>query len=226
MPCHILQCLDINICYVFFRIGDYMNVTSQGISDYMASLSTTLKQLDVDQLAMVVKVILEAQNQGKKILTMGNGGHGNTAAHMINDFAKHTTSSDAKDAVVTEKRFRTMCLNDSVSFVTGIGNDMGYDFIFSEQIKNWCEAGDVVIGISGSGNSGNVLKAFDVAKSFGATTICFSGKGGGKAKSVADICIVVPSSKMVQIEDVHMAISHAIADELKKLIQNRSEITG
>ena len=72
----------------------------------------------------------------------------------------------------------------------------------------------------------SVLKAFDVAKSLGATTICFSGKGGGKAKAIADICIVVPSNKMVQIEDVHLAINHALADELKKLIQNRSEITG
>jgi D-sedoheptulose 7-phosphate isomerase len=199
---------------------------AQGIADYMNSLSAILKQLDMDQLAKVVELILKAQQQGKKILTMGNGGHGNTAAHMINDFAKHTVSSDTKDAVVTEKRFRTMCLNDSVSFVTGIGNDMGYDYIFSEQLKNWCEPGDVVIGISGSGNSENVLKAFEVAKSFGATTICFSGKGGGKAKTVADICIIVPSNKMVQIEDVHLAINHALADELKKLIQNRTEITG
>ena len=203
-----------------------MEVISQGIADYMTSLSTTLRQLDVDQLAKVVEVLLKAQQQGKKILTMGNGGHGNTASHMINDFAKHTVSSDSKAAVVTEKRFRTMCLNDSVSFVTGISNDMGYDYIFSEQLKNWCEPGDVVIGISGSGNSENVLKAFDVAKSLGATTICLSGKGGGKAKAIADICIVVPSSKMVQIEDVHLAINHALADELKKLIQNRSEITG
>ena len=203
-----------------------MAAIAQGISDYMNSLSTTLKQLDTDQLAMVVKGILKAQQQGKKILTMGNGGHGNTAAHMINDLAKHTVSSDTKDTVAAEKRFRTMCLNDSVSFITGIGNDMGYDHIFSEQIKNWCEAGDVVIGISGSGNSENILKAFDVAKACGATTICFSGKGGGKAKTVADICIIVPSNKMVQIEDVHLAINHALADELKKLIQNRTEIIG
>ena len=85
---------------------------------------------------------------------MGNGGHSNTAAHMINDLAKHTVSSDNKKAVVAEQfRFRTMCLNDSVSFVTGIGNDMGFDYIFSEQVANWVEPGDVVIGISGSGNS-------------------------------------------------------------------------
>ena len=75
-----------------------------------------------------------------------------------------------------------MCLNDSVSLMTGVANDMGYDHVFSEQLKNWCQEGDVVIGISGSGNSPNVLNAFEVAKQRGATTICLSGKGGGKAK--------------------------------------------
>ena len=157
---------------------------------------------------------------------MGNGGHCNTAAHMINDFAKHTVSSDTKDTVVTEQRFKTMCLNDSVSFVTGLANDMGYEHIFSEQLKNWCAAGDVVIGISGSGNSPNVLRAFEVAKARGATAICLSGKGGGRAKDVADICVVVPSDKMVQIEDVHLAINHAVADELKKAIQARAALAG
>ena len=157
---------------------------------------------------------------------MGNGGHGNTAAHMVNDIAKHSISSDTKDSVVTAKRFRTMCLNDSVSLLTGVANDMGYDHVFSEQLKNWCQEGDVVIGISGSGNSPNVLKAFEVAKERGATTICFSGKGGGKAKQLADICVVVPSDKMVQIEDVHLAINHAVADELKKALQGRTTLIG
>jgi D-sedoheptulose 7-phosphate isomerase len=84
----------------------------------------------------------------------------------------------------------------------------------------------VVIGISGSGNSPNVLRAFEVAKARGATTICLSGKGGGKAKALADICIDVPSNKMVQIEDVHLAINHLVADELKKAIQERDALTG
>lgn len=182
--------------------------------------------MDTTQLADIVEVLLKAYLDGKQIFTMGNGGHANTAAHMINDIAKHTTSSDDKDAIIAEKGFRTMCLNDSVSFITGLANDLGFDHIFSEQLKNWCDPGDVVIGISGSGNSPNVLKAFEVAKDRGATTICFSGKGGGKANQASDICIVVPSDKMVQIEDVHLAINHAVADELKKIIQNRTKLTG
>ena len=200
--------------------------TIVGLSEYMNGLGATLKQLDVTQLAQIVTVLLQAQQDGKTVFTMGNGGHGNTAAHMINDFAKHTVSSDTKGSVVTDQRFRTMCLNDSVSFLTGLANDMGYDCVFSEQLKNWCQPGDVVIGISGSGNSANILVAFEVAKQRGATTICLSGKGGGKAREVADICVVVPSDKMVQIEDVHLAINHAVADEMKKAIQHRDALSG
>jgi D-sedoheptulose 7-phosphate isomerase len=203
-----------------------LETIQSGIQAYMRQVADTLKTLDPAPLARMVEVICEAQRQNKRIFTMGNGGHANTAAHMINDLAKHTVSSDDKDAVVTEKRFRTMCLNDSVSFLTGLANDMGYDCVFSEQLKNWCEPGDVVIGVSGSGNSPNVLKAFEVAKACGATTICLTGKGGGKSKDLADICIIVPSQKMVQIEDVHLAINHAVADELKKIIQNRNNLKG
>jgi D-sedoheptulose 7-phosphate isomerase len=158
---------------------------------------------------------------------MGNGGHSNTAAHMINDLAKHTVTSDDKKAVVAENcRFRTLCLNDSASFLTGIGNDMGFDFVFSEQVANWVEPGDVLIGISGSGNSKNVLLAFEEARKRGATTICFSGFEGGKARQVADINIVVPCRKMVQVEDIHLMINHMIADELKRLVQSRVELVG
>ena len=197
-----------------------------GIEQYFDQLSATLKRVDAAQLAQIVAVLLRAQEDGKSIFTMGNGGHGNTAAHMINDIAKHSISSDEKDSVVSVKRFRTMCLNDSVSLMTGVANDMGYDHIFSEQLKNWCQEGDVVIGISGSGNSPNVLNAFEVARQRGATTICLSGKSGGKARQQADICVVVPSDKMVQIEDVHLAINHAVADELKKTVQNRTKLSG
>jgi D-sedoheptulose 7-phosphate isomerase len=202
------------------------NQVIAGLDGYMKGLAATLGQLDTAQLARIVAVLLEAQENGKSVFTMGNGGHGNTAAHMINDIAKHSISSDDKDSVVTAKRFRTMCLNDSVSLLTGVANDMGYDHVFSEQLRNWCQAGDVVIGISGSGNSPNVLRAFEVAKERGTTTICLSGKGGGKAREQADICVVVPSDKMVQIEDVHLAINHAVADELKKAVQQRTKLTG
>ena len=204
---------------------------SQKIVDNLKVYSGNFKEicnvLPFEDIARMVDILWKACLEGKTIFTMGNGGHCNTASHMINDIAKHTTSSDDKKKAVSEKlRFRTMCLNDSMSFITGLGNDMGFDFVFSEQIENWAQPGDVVIGISGSGNSENILKAFGVAKSKGAITICFAGFKGGKAGEEADLCIIVPCNKMIMVEDLHLVISHMVADELKKLVQNREEVMG
>jgi len=194
---------------------------------YTRELQKVLENLPWNAISQTVDVLWQSCQRGGRIFTMGNGGHSNTAAHMINDLAKHTISSDDKKAVVADNlRFCTMCLNDSVSFVTGIGNDIGYDYIFSEQVANWVKPGDVVIGISGSGNSKNILLAFEEAKKIGATTICYSGFQGGKARAIADINIIVPCQKMVQVEDVHLMINHMIADELKRLVQNRQVLVG
>ena len=200
---------------------------TRNLKTYAQDLQKVLGTLPWDESVRTVEVLWQCCLRGGRIFTMGNGGHCNTAAHMINDLAKHTVSSDNKQAVVAQQfRFRTLCLNDSASFVTGIGNDMGFDQIFSEQVANWAEPGDVVLGISGSGNSKNILKAFEEARKRGATTICFSGFEGGKARDLADLCIVVPCHKMVQVEDVHLIISHMVADELKRLVQGRQELAG
>jgi D-sedoheptulose 7-phosphate isomerase len=197
------------------------------LKTYAKGLQDVLNDLPYDAISKTVDVLWKNVQEEKCIYTMGNGGHCNTASHMINDLAKHTVSSDDKTAVVSQKlRFRTACLNDSMSFVTGIGNDMGFDHIFSEQVINWVKPGDVVIGISGSGNSKNILNAFEAAKKIGATTICYSGFKGGKARDVADINIIIPCNKMVQVEDVHLMVNHMIADELKRLVQNRTELVG
>ena len=197
------------------------------LKTYATGIQEVMAKLPWQAIEQAIEALWQCCRQGGRIFTMGNGGHANTAAHMINDLAKHTVSSDDKKAVVAEdRRFRTMCLNDSVSFLTGIGNDMGFDHVFEEQVANWVKPGDVVIGVSGSGNSKNVLLAFEEAKRRGATTICFSGFEGGKARDVADISIVVPCHKMVQVEDFHLMINHMIADELKRLVQGREELAG
>ena len=201
--------------------------TAANLKEYTENFKLICDRLPVEDIARMVDILWSAVNEGKVIYTMGNGGHCNTASHMINDLAKHTTSSDDKKAVVADNlRFRTMCLNDSMSFVTGLANDMGFNSIFSEQVANWVQSGDVVIGISGSGNSENILKAFRVAKSKGATSICLTGFKGGKSKDEADLCIVVPCDKMVMVEDFHLMISHMVADELKKLVQKREVVLG
>ncbi len=199
----------------------------RGLRAYVDAYRRVCDALPYPQVSRMVEILWEACRGRKRIFTMGNGGHGNTASHMINDIAKHTISSDDKKAVVAEEnRFRAMCLNDSMSFVTGLANDMGFDRVFAEQLENWVEPGDVVIGISGSGNSANVLNAFKVAKAHGATTIALAGFTGGRAATEADLCIVVPCDKMVMVEDFHLMISHMVADELKKLVQGRTDLKG
>jgi len=194
---------------------------------YASAIQDISGKLPWEAITQTVAALWRCCREGKKIMTMGNGGHSNTASHMINDLAKHTVTSDDKTKVVAnDLRFRTMCLNDSASFVTGIGNDMGYEHVFSEQVANWVEPGDVLIGISGSGNSKNILLAFEEAKRRGATTVCYSGFEGGKARAIADINIVVPCHKMVQVEDFHLIINHMIADELKRLVQQRQQLQG
>jgi D-sedoheptulose 7-phosphate isomerase len=198
-----------------------------GLRSYAQMSRTVSENLPFDTISRMVDLLWQACRTGKRVFTMGNGGHCNTASHMINDIAKHTVSSDDKTQVVADaNRFKTMCLNDSMSFVTGIANDMGYEHIFAEQIANWAEPGDVVIGISGSGNSANVINAFRVARRKGATTIAMAGFKGGKSATEADLCIVVPCEKMVMVEDFHVMIAHMVADELKKLVQNRTDLKG
>jgi D-sedoheptulose 7-phosphate isomerase len=200
---------------------------SVGLKAYVTLYRAVSENLPWDKISRMVELLWDACRTGKRIFTMGNGGHCNTASHMINDIAKHTVSSDDKTQVVADgNRFKTMCLNDSMSFVTGLANDMGFENIFAEQLANWAEPGDVVIGISGSGNSANVLNAFKMAKKRGASTIALAGFKGGKSATEADLCIVVPCDKMVMVEDFHMMISHMVADELKKLVQNRTDLKG
>ena len=198
-----------------------------GLKVYVDRYKAVCDRLPYADISRMVAWIWEACRAGKRIFTMGNGGHGNTASHMINDIAKHTVSSDDKTTVVADaNRFKTMCLNDSMSFVSGIANDMGWEHVFAEQLANWVEPGDVVIGISGSGNSANVLAAFGVARAKGARTIALAGFTGGKAVREADLCIVAPCDKMVMVEDFHVMISHMVADELKKLVQGRTDLQG
>jgi D-sedoheptulose 7-phosphate isomerase len=200
---------------------------AEGLRGYASAFRELCDALPYDRIGEMVELLWRAGRAGRRIFTMGNGGHGNTASHMINDIAKHTVSADDKRSVVADAvRFRAMCLNDSMSFVTGIANDMGFERVFAEQLTNWVEPGDVVIGISGSGNSANVLAAFRVAKERGATTIALAGFSGGRAAAEADLAVVVPCRKMVMVEDLHMMISHMVADELKKLVQNRTTLEG
>jgi D-sedoheptulose 7-phosphate isomerase len=192
------------------------------IEDYARGMGEVFSRLPVDTIEKIIKVLLEAYERGNKVITMGNGGHAATASHVINDLAKHTVVSDKKDTVIIKgKRFKTICLNDNMATLTSWANDVGYESIFVEQLANWVEKGDVVIGYTGSGNSENVIRAFKVAREHGAITIAITGYKGGKIKDLADICFIAPSNRISFIEDIHLSLGHIVCDSLRRIIKQK-----
>ena len=157
----------------------------------------------------IVEVLLKARKENKTIYIMGNGGSASTASHFVSDLGKGTINPNFP-------RFRTIALTDNIPVMLAWGNDSSYDDIFVEQLKNVLNPGDVVIGISGSGNSMNVLKAIEYANTNHAFTIGWSGFDGGKLNSLAKLSIVVPSHYMQRIEDIHLLLEHLITSLIRE----------
>lgn len=170
---------------------------------YLEDVRLSLNNLPLNKIAETSEILFSAYCIGKKIIVMGNGGSAAAASHFACDLAKGT-------ALAGKKRFIAYCLCDNIPTITAYGNDCGYEYIFSEQLKNLAEKGDVVIAISGSGNSKNVLNAMQVANTRSAITIGITGFQGGKLKELVSTCIVVPNSNMERIEDIHLIILHIL----------------
>lgn len=195
---------------------------SKSIETYIGGVQEVFSRLPVEDLNKAAQAIWKAFEEGNTVFTMGNGGHGSTAAHSVNDLQKHLVSSDARDKVVVEmKRMKAMCLCDSVSTLTGWANDAGYENAFAEQLRNWIRPGDVVIGITGSGNSLNIINAYKLAKEIGATTITFGGAKKGKDEPYTDIYINVPTPNILWVEDIHMSLAHLLASVVRDEVQRR-----
>ncbi len=176
---------------------------SERIRQYLFEVQGVLQQLPVDGIARVVDLLASARVQGKKVLLLGNGGSASTASHFASDLSKGATCAG-------KPRIRASALTDNLALLTAWANDTDYANIFSEQLDTTVDPGDVVICISGSGNSANVLKAAMVARARGAVTVGFTGFTGGKLKDLVDIAIVVPCHQMEQVEDVHLLLEHMI----------------
>ncbi len=159
-------------------------------------------------IAKVLAVLLEARAHDRTIYFFGNGGSASTASHFVVDIGKATIRGDGR-------RFRCVALVDNVESVTAWANDAEYASVFSEQLATLARAGDVAWGISGSGNSPNVLKAMEVAKRLGLRTIGLTGMGGGRLKEMVEIPIVVASRSMQHIEDVHLLLGHLLTAYLR-----------
>ncbi|MFN8383104.1 MAG: SIS domain-containing protein [Anaerolineales bacterium] len=179
---------------------------------YTRQLYEALDQLPEDKFAEINSVLQDARETGKQIFVIGNGGSASTASHMVCDFSKNTREAG-------KKRMRAICLNDNVPSVLAYANDEGYDIIFSEQLSALGRADDILIAISGSGNSANILKAIETAHQMQIKVIGLTGFKGGKMKDMTDICLVVPSTSMEIIEDAHLIINHILAGLLRGGVQ-------
>lgn len=186
--------------------------------NYLDEIKKTLDTIEEDLLNKIegAAILLEeAKNKKNRIFIMGNGGSGSTASHFAEDLSKGTIVGDSL-------RFKAISLTDSIPTILAWANDSSYEDVFIEQLKNLMEPGDVVIGISGSGNSKNIIKAIEYANQKGAITIGFSGYDGGKLIKCVQINVHVPSFSMQKVEDIHMIVVHILISFLleKEKIKN------
>ncbi len=186
-----------------------MSKNGNTIKSYLADVSGTIEKLPVDTIAQVVEIIENARINGKQVFLFGNGGSAATATHFACDLSKG-------GIVKGKPRIKAISLCDNLSLMTAWGNDTAYEYVFAEQLENLVQSGDVVIGISGSGNSPNVLNGMKVAREKGAKTIGFGGFDGGKLQDMVDVPLVVSNHCMEQVEDIHLVLEHVITTAVRE----------
>lgn len=175
-------------------------------ADYLADIRRLLLDVEkdvTDGLVGLTVVLAKARAEKRTVFTMGNGGSASTASHVAEDIAKGTI-------VESKPRFRVISLVDSLPGILAWANDASYDDIFVEQLKNLMESGDIVIGISGSGNSMNVIKAIEWANENGGLTVGFTGYDGGNLMKNVQRSIHIPSNDMQKVEDLHLMLLHIL----------------
>ncbi len=185
-----------------------MNEKVNFVNMYTSQLTEILNALPEDKFIEINDVLQDARETGRQIFVVGNGGSAAAASHMVCDFGKNTRETG-------KNRMRAICLNDNIPSVMAYANDEGYEVIFSEQLLALGQAEDILIVISGSGNSANILKVIETARQMHIKVIGLTGFKGGKMKDMTDICLIVPSDSMEMIEDVHLIINHILAGLLR-----------
>ena len=186
---------------------------------YIDLVKSTLDALDPKALEALVEAFHTTYEKGGNIYTMGNGGSGASASHAAGDFLKGASYG-------LDKRFRMICLNDNLPSMMAIANDIGWESIFVEPLKNFLSPNDLVIGISGSGNSKNVVNALEYANAQGATTVAMSGFKGGKISEIATINVHAPVMDMEVTEDVHMVIFNIVKKQMMARLMGDNQSMG
>lgn len=178
------------------------------IARYWRELPGVIEAMPVASITRAAQILLECHERGATVFALGNGGSAATASHFACDLAKGTRV----DAVPA---FRVVPLTDNVPLLTAWANDTSYERVFAEQLAALVRPGDVVVAISASGNSPNVLAAAEAAQLAGATVIALTGRTGGKLRRLADLTIRVPADAIEQVEDIHLAIGHSLCVALR-----------
>jgi len=187
------------------------------IKDYITGLQQTMDQLPHQLIADVIGVLHEARLKGNQVFIMGNGGSAATASHFVCDLAKNTRQEGLP-------HFRVIGLTDNMAIFSAYANDEGYESVFSQQLANLVKPDDVIIGISASGNSKNVLNAIVEAKKHNLKTIGFTGFDGGLLGKMVDINIHVKSNVIEYVEDIHLMLEHMIVKAIKDQTQPEANI--
>ena len=183
------------------------------VADYLRRVQDELDRLDQADIQNWADLIYDAWENERTVYLFGNGGSGTTATHICEDFAKSTLhEEDLKDE--SKKRLRILSLTDNLGWIMAVGNDIGYDQIFVQQLMNFGREGDLVIAISGSGNSPNVLTAVDWANRHGLITFGLTGYDGGKLREMQQHGLHVPLNDMGMVESLHLVVSHWVLNDV------------
>ncbi len=188
------------------------------IEKYIDLEIDVLKKLDKNKINDFINLLINTQKNHNRVYIFGNGGSAATASHFQNDFNKGISE-------YIEDKFRFQCLNDNVATVMAIANDIGYEEVFRFQLKNILEKGDIIVAISGSGNSKNVLNAVEYAKNCGNKVVGITGYNGGRLAELSDLNLNVPINSMQITEDVHMIFDHLCMSVLYKYLCNKNHLS-
>lgn len=192
------------------------------VEDYLLRFQECLRLVPTEKVAIVAEQLLNAYRRDKLVAIVGNGGSAATASHMACDLSKTILGSDHS---TSRRRFRVMAMTDNVPLMTAWANDASYKVVFSEQIKSWVRAGDLVLVISASGNSPNICEAAKTARSLGAQTVGFLGFDGGQARELVDVAVVVPSDNYGYVEDLHMMLGHLVTAYIREILSPDQRVT-
>jgi D-sedoheptulose 7-phosphate isomerase len=183
---------------------------SNPVDTYILELQNTLKQLPTARIQEAIDLLVEARTERRQVFIMGNGGSASTASHFVCDLAKNTRNPELPN-------FRVIGLTDNMAIFSALANDEGYENVFAQQLASFVEADDIVIGISASGNSANVLNAIELGNKVGARTIGMTGFDGGQLRKMVDIDIHIPSDCIEHVEDIHLMLEHLICKAIKEM---------